>query len=68
MRQQVKWTHLFSHVIADLSHALPQTSGTLEGLLVLKDKAEEYSRELEFILASKLVTILRDRKLGNSKL
>lgn len=64
----VKRTHLFSHVTTDLSWALPQTLGALEGLLVLKGEADECSRELGFILASKLVPILRDRKLGSSKL
>lgn len=52
----------------DLPCALPQTLGALEGLLVLKDEADGCSREVEFILASKLVTILRDRELGNSTL
>ena len=57
-----------SHTTTDPPRALPQTPGTLEGLLVLKDEADGCSRELEFILASKLVTILRDRKLGTSTL
>lgn len=68
LQQRVKWTHFFSRVTVDFSDALPQTLGALEGLLVLKDEAGERSRELEFILASKLVTILRVRKPGNSKL
>lgn len=57
-----------SHLTTDLPCAMPQTLGTLDGVLVLKDEADGCSRDLEFILASKLVTILRDRRLGNNML
>lgn len=40
-----------SHLTTDLPCAMPQTLGTLDGVLVLKDEADGCSRDLEFILA-----------------